>query len=70
MRMSRDVVILLKSTEGRKLVREKCAALGLDLAVLEQLIDAEVAQLGKLRKRGLWEDFDEIFNALEEEEVD
>ena len=67
--MSRDVVVLLKSPEGRKLVRKQCAAMGLDISVLEQLIEAEVGQLGKLRKRGLWEDFDEIFDALEEEDA-
>jgi len=60
---------LLKSPEGRKLVREKCATIGLDISVLEQLIKAEVEQLGKMQKRGLWEDFDEIFDALEEEDA-
>lgn len=67
--MSRDVVVLLKSLEGRKLVRTKCAAMGLDISVLEQLAEAELGQLGKMRKRGLWEDFDEIFDALEVEEA-
>lgn len=65
--MSKDVVVLLKSPEGRKLVRSKCAEMGLDISVLEQLIDAEVGQLGKLRKRGLYEDFDEVFDAIEED---
>lgn len=65
--MSKDVVVLLKSPEGRKLVRSKCVEMGLDISVLEQLIDAEVGQLGKLRKRGLYEDFDEVFDAIEED---
>ena len=65
--MSKDVVVLLKSPEGRRLVRSKCAELGLDIFVLEQLIDAEVGQMGKLRKRGLYEDFDEIFDGVEED---
>ena len=38
------------------------------MAVLERLIGAELDQVGKLRKRGLWEDFDEIFADLDEDE--
>nr|VFJ55926.1 MAG: hypothetical protein BECKFM1743A_GA0114220_101584 [Candidatus Kentron sp. FM]VFJ58591.1 MAG: hypothetical protein BECKFM1743C_GA0114222_102292 [Candidatus Kentron sp. FM]VFK11146.1 MAG: hypothetical protein BECKFM1743B_GA0114221_101694 [Candidatus Kentron sp. FM] len=67
--MSRDVVVLLKSSEGRKLVREKCASMGLELGVLELLVEAEVGQLGKLRKRGLWEEFDEVFDTIEKEDA-
>ena len=66
--MSANFVALLQSENGRRLVREKCRAVGLKLAVLEQLIHAEVDQSGKLRKSGINTDFDDIFGALDEED--
>ena len=66
--MTMNVVVLMRSEKGRALVREKCKASGLDITVLEQLIEAELDQVGKLRKRGLWEDFDEILADLDEDE--
>jgi len=66
--LSSGVVVLLMSEEGRKLAQRKCKAAGLDLSVLRKLIDAEVNQMGKLRKRGLYEDFDEIFGEIDEED--
>lgn len=66
--MATNVVVLLQSEKGRRLVREKCEAAGLDLTVLERLINAELDYVGKLRKRGLRADFDEIFSELDEED--
>ena len=40
------------------------------MADLEQLIEAEVEQLGKKRKAGLWEEFDRIFDAMDDESGD
>ena len=66
--MTMNAVVLMRSEKGRALVREKCKVSGLDITVLERLIEAELDQVGKLRKRGLWEDFDEIFADLDEDE--
>lgn len=66
--MATNIVVILQSGSGRRLVREKCKAANLDMAVLEQLIDAELDHSGKLRKRGIYEDFDGIFAALDAEE--
>ena len=66
--MATNVVVLLQSENGRRLVRKKCESVGLDIAVLEQLIDAELDYAGKLRKRGLRGDFDDIFSELDEED--
>ena len=66
--MSANVVVLMRSEKGRALVREKCKASGLDETVLERLIKAELEQVGKLKKRGLRGDFDEIFADLDEDE--
>ena len=66
--MATNVVVLLQSENGRRLVREKCRMSGLDIAVLEQLVHTELDHSGKLRKRGINEDFDDIFGALDGEE--
>lgn len=66
--MAKNIVVLLQSESGRRLVREKCKAAGLNMAVLEQLIHTELDHSGKLRKRGINEDFDGIFGTLDEEE--
>ena len=66
--MPGSVVVLLRSEEGRKLVRERCKQRNLSISTLEQLIAAEVEQQGKLRKRGIREEFDEIFDEIAEED--
>ena len=66
--MATNIVALFQSENGRQLVREKCKAAGLDMAVLEQLIAAELGHAGKLRKRGISTDFDDIFATLDEKE--
>lgn len=65
--MAKSHVVLLRSEEGRKLVRAKCKKAGLEISVLEQLIAAEIGQQGKLKKRGIREVFDEIFADLDDE---
>jgi len=57
----RNVVVLLNSDEGRGLVRKKCRAAGISIRVLEELIEAELDQQGKMRKAGLWDEFDRVF---------
>lgn len=66
--MARNVVVLMRSEQGRRLVREKCRAEGLDMSVLERLVNLELDQAGKLRKRGLREDFDDVFGGLDSDE--
>ena len=60
-------VVLLRNEAGRRLVRSKCKEAELDPAVLEQLIAVEMDQQGKLRKRGITEAFNEIFDNIETE---
>lgn len=66
--MATNVVVLLQSETGRRLVRERCKAAGLDITVLERLIHTEFDHSGKLRKRGINANFDEIFAELDREE--
>lgn len=68
--MPRNIVVLLNSEEGRSLVKRKCRAAGVRLSVLEELIEAELDQLGKKRKAGLWEEFDRILDGAAPEEQD
>lgn len=66
--MAMNIVVLMRSERGRRLVREKCEMADLDIDILERLIDAELGQVGKLRKRGIRLEFDDIFGELDEEE--
>lgn len=66
--MATNLVVLMRSERGRKLVREKCEMSGLDIDILERLIEAELDQVGKLKKRGIRLEFDDIFSELEEED--
>ena len=66
--MATNIVVLLQSDSGRRLVREKCRATGLDIGVLERLIHTELDHSWKLRKRGINADFDGIFGELDQEQ--
>jgi hypothetical protein len=60
--------VLLNSEEGRALVKTKCRAAGIPISMLEGLIEAELEQQGKMRKAGLWEEFDRIFDVTDGED--
>ena len=68
--MPRNIVVLLKSEEGRSLVKKKCRAAGMPISLIEDLIEAELHQQGKMRKAGLWEEFDRILDTSAPEEPD
>lgn len=64
-------VVLFDSRIGRKILREACKRENIQITTIEDLIIAELEQIGKLRKRGLPERFDEIIdNELLEEGSD
>jgi hypothetical protein len=65
--LSKNVVVLLDNeNEGRKLVRSLCRQHGIRISEFEELVQAEVEQTGKQRKRGLWDQFDDILDRLDE----
>lgn len=68
--MSDNIVVLLKSAEGCELVRRQCAAIGIQMHTFRDLLDAEFDQAGKMRKTGLYEDVDRIFEEAESEGID
>ncbi|MDK9705329.1 MAG: hypothetical protein OEL20_19565 [Sulfuritalea sp.] len=65
--MARNVVVLLDNQEGRALVKEVCKRDGILFGEFQELVQAEVEQTGKLRKKGLWDDFDDILDRIQEE---
>lgn len=65
--MPRNVVVLLNSDEGRRLVRSKCRAASIKLPTFERLVDAELDRQGMMRRAGLWEEFDEILDEAAED---
>jgi len=65
--MSRSVVVILDQKEGRNLVKRICRKYSVRIAEFEELVQAEVNQVGKQRKRGLWQDFDDILDRMDED---
>lgn len=68
--MPHNVVVLLNKDESRRLVRAKCRNIGVKIATLEELVDAELDKQGMMRRAGLWERFDEILDGAADEEAD
>ena len=65
--MSKHVVVLLGTEEGRDVVRRRCRANSVRLPIFQELVDAELEQVGKKRKSGLWDRFDDILDRMEED---
>ena len=65
--MARNHVALFESESGRELIHSKCKDANLDINVLKDLIDIEYQQIGKLKKRGITESLNEIFDTIEVE---
>lgn len=55
---------LFEPGDGRDLLKKRCRELKVPINVLEALVEAELRQVGKMRKRGLYEEFDEILAPL------
>lgn len=64
--MPRDVVVLLDNPDSRELVRRLCRKHGVNFAEFQELVQAEIEQTGKQRKRGLGEQFDDILDRVDE----
>ena len=63
--MPRSVVTLLENPSSRKLVGAMCEENGVFLEVFEELVQAEAEQVGKQRKAGLWDSFDDILDRIQ-----
>jgi DNA-binding transcriptional MerR regulator len=65
--MPKDAVVLFTTDEGKALVRKHCRAAGISLADLKELIELEAAQVGRQRKAGLWEQFEDVIDRMSED---
>jgi len=65
--MPKDSVVLFSTPEGVALVEKHCRAAGIKLAELKELVELEEAQVGRKRKAGLWDDFQDIIDRMDEE---
>jgi len=65
--MSRNVVVILDQKEGRNLVKRLCRKYSVRIAEFEELVHAQVNQVGKQRRRGLWAEFDDILDRMDED---
>lgn len=63
--MTQNVVVLLDNPEGRSLVREECLENNIIFQEFVELVQAEVDQTGKQKKKGLWDAFDDILDRIE-----
>ncbi len=48
------------------MVKDACAEAGFLFAEFQELVQAEIEQTGKQRKKGLWDDFDDILDRIED----
>jgi hypothetical protein len=55
-------IALLEKGQGRDLLRKICLKHKVPIRMVEELVKAELEQVGKLRKRGLSERFTEIID--------
>ena len=62
--MPGTVVVLFDNPDGRSLVQDVCKEAGILFAEFQELVQAEIEQTGKQRKKGLWDDFDDILDRI------
>jgi len=68
--MPRDVVTLFAQDSGKKLIRRHCRQIGLPVDDLRRLVEEVVDKSTMQRRHGLYEAFDEVLGATNDEEVD
>ena len=66
--MPKGVVILFDNPESRQVIQEVCEENGVLYSALEDLVQAEIEQTGKQKKKGLWDSFDDILDRFIKEE--
>jgi len=59
-------ISLLDKDSGRDALKRACRKVGVKIKVIEELVEAELEQAGKVRKRGLIERIDEILGGEDE----
>ncbi len=60
-------IALLEKDSGRDILKKVCRKHNVKVQLIEQLVEAELEQVGKLRKRGLYDKFDDVLDQFIEE---
>lgn len=53
---------LFEQGDAREALKKRCREAKVSIVVLEGLVQAEIDQVGKRRKTGLWDRFDDLLN--------
>lgn len=53
---------LFEQGDARDVLKKKCREAKIPIKLLEDLVEAEIEQIGKLRKRGLRDRFDQLLD--------
>lgn len=61
---SPQIVTLLTNPEDREFIKSSCESKNLVFTEFEELVAAEIDQIGKMRKAGLWDRFDDILDQI------
>ena len=57
---------LLEKGEGRELLKKYCREIGVSVHIIEELVRVELDQVGRVRRRGMFDRFDEILAQVAE----
>jgi len=66
--MVKALLAVLEQEEGRAIVRRLCRESNIDVDVLEELVEEEMNQIGKMKKKGMWDKFDDILDRIKEQD--
>lgn len=61
-------IALIHNPDGKELVKHSCKKHGLHYSEFMELVAAVVEQSGKQRRKGLWDNFDDILDRIKLEE--
>ena len=65
--MPKDAVVLFSNKEGEALVRRHCRAAGIRIADLRELVEIEADQVGRKRKDGIWDKFEDVIDRMDDD---
>ena len=60
-------IVLLDKGPGREAMKRYCRAIGVSIQTIEKLVEAELDQVGKKRRHGIFEAFDSVLEAAAKE---
>lgn len=61
-------IALIQNPDGKELVKRACKEHGLYYSEFMELVSAVIDQSGKQRRKGLWDNFDDILDRIKQEE--